>query len=199
MVTTPKPGTVPAKKGSPMAPTALKLNPAALVAEDVPATDFTVTRPRETTVDFGPFLVWLKESKDTGTGKAVAVAKDTAPAYTSLIRRAAASLGYGVTVKTSETVQANGNVTVKFMAKDKRATDENKPRRPVRKDKWTDAEYAKATHEWINSTDPKVGISAYLTENGMADKIEGATAKAKADLVELRAKIKAAAAAAKAS
>lgn len=193
MPTTPRKSTGPTplpRKATAMTTAPVVIDYSALSAEDAELAP--TRRPRETTVDFGPFIGWLNDSKTRNVGKAITVPEVAGKATASLIRRAAASLDMGVSVQISEP-QANGNVSVRFKAKPKRASEEGKPRRPYRKDSMTDAEYFKATREWVTA------ITNYLTEKGEVNKIATATAKAKSDLAALRAQMKADAEAAKAS
>lgn len=167
-----------------------------------PAELAPTARPREGSADFGPFIEWLHDSYKrfkAGTkpdGYTLSIPEASATATAGLVRRCAASLGYGVNIQTSKP-HADGNVSFSFKAKDPVKRDESKPRRPVRKDKWTDSEYLAATNAWLTSEDPTVGIVAWLTANGLADKIDVATAKAREDVKELRASMAAAKAAAK--
>lgn len=165
-------------------PAPAALDYAALTADDVDTKELKSNRPRENSVDLAPFVAWLTDSKARGVGKAIAVPESAVKGTMTLIRRAADSMdNVGVAIRAGKP-QENGNVSVKFIAQDKRKADPNKPRRPYRKTAWSDEDYAKATHEWI------AAITAYLTENGQADKVETATAAAKADLTKVRAAIR---------
>lgn len=169
-----------------------------------PAELAPTSRPREGSADFGPFVEWLHDSHKrfkAGTkpdGYTLSVPAASSTALGGLVRRCAATLGYGVNIQVSKP-HADGNVSFTFKAKDPVKRDESKPRRPVRKDKWTDAEYLAATNAWLTSEDPTVGIVAWLTANGTPDKVDAATAKAREDVKELRAKMAADKAAAKAA
>lgn len=165
-----------------------------------PATLKPTTRPRANSVDYGPFIGWLNDSwarVQAGTkpdGMVLSVPPAEADGLASLVRRAAASIKdadgnpvMGVSVQVSEP-NADGNVSFGFRAKKPAQRDETKPRRPVRKDAWTDAEYIKATNAWIQA------ITEWLTANGKADKVATITANAREAVKELRDKAKAEAA-----
>lgn len=70
-----------------------------------------------------PFDGWLRESYESGKGKAVTVPSDKVKEVTSAIRAAAARQNLGVQVKPVE--QGNGNVKVYFLGREKRAYNRN--------------------------------------------------------------------------
>lgn len=70
-----------------------------------------------------PFDGWLRESYESGKGKAVTVPADKVKEVTGAIRAAAARQGLGAQVKPVE--QANGNVKVYFLGREKRSYSKN--------------------------------------------------------------------------
>ncbi len=65
-----------------------------------------------------PFRDWLRDSKDSGTGRAVTVHESQVKAAQNAIRRAAAALKIGVRISTSDA--GGGRVRVLFQGQDKR-------------------------------------------------------------------------------
>lgn len=168
-------------KGQPMTTptTAPKIDPSKFAAVAVVDEDMAPTT-RERDTDYGPFPTWLTESKAADKGKALPVANEAeAKAVANLIRRAAVSLGMGAQI---QIVADGGKYKVRFKGKDKRAHDSSKPRKPVRKDAWTDAEYAKALKDYLTA------ITAWMTDNGKADKIAPLTEKIRAEVRDLAPK-----------
>src|SRR6266568_6183780 len=75
-----------------------------------------------------PFRGWLKDSKASGKAKRIVVPAAAAKQAEYFVRKAAALEGFGVSVGSKP--QPNGSVAVVFAAKDKKAYDPSKPRKP---------------------------------------------------------------------
>lgn len=141
--------------------------------------DFAPTT-RNRDIDYGPFPAWLAESKAANKGKALPVAnEEEAKAVANLIRRAATHAGMGCQI---QIVEDGGAWKVRFKGKDKRTHDASKPRKPVRKDAWDDATYAKALKDYLTA------ITAWMTENGQAAKVAPLTEKIRAEVRALAPK-----------
>lgn len=147
-----------------------------------------VSASRARDVDYGPFPAWLRDSKEKNTGKAIVVPTQSARPTGNLIRRAATSIDLGCSVQyvnpdTGEhidfTTYKGPQVKLRFAAKDKRTYDDTKPRKPTRRDAWTDTEYATALRDFGTK------ITTWLRDNGQADKIQKITDSLNADLATL--------------
>lgn len=160
-------------------------------AADEPMT--ATSRGRD--VDYGPFPAWLTDSKANNTGKALVAANgEEARAIGNMVRRAARSLNIGCAVQyvivggpqdgqlindVESVAKRDGKIKVRFIGKDLRAHDTNKPRKPTRKDAWTDAEYVTELRKYGAT------MTAYLMENGAANKVDAFTEKLNAEIVTL--------------
>lgn len=106
------------------AATAAKTAPAAPALDFANLTAETVTdmpkAARRTKVEGTPFLAWVKETHETGTGRAVTVPAANVGEVVYLIRAAAQAHGLGAKIVKSEP-DKSGNVRIVFAGKARRA------------------------------------------------------------------------------
>jgi hypothetical protein len=120
---------MPTRPNTPAKPGPAKASPAKAKREKIttPAIDYTkltvsdstqpITQSRKSVLDSTPFVAWMQDSRANNAVKEVTVPQSAAKQTQHLVRAAASRIGCGVRMSTTE---ANGKVTVRFQAKDKR-------------------------------------------------------------------------------
>lgn len=116
---------------APAAPASSGLDFSALTAEDTGEAIGSVAGNPYRRLEGTPFEQWVRDSREAGTARKVALpSQDDAKKVAYLLRLAAQKLGLGVRIPQPFKTDESGRVVVIFQGKDRAQHDPNKLRKP---------------------------------------------------------------------